>query len=109
MFCYLINIKKIEFFFYKKPTDDNRNYFWIETVLEWYRTSSANIDCPLEIFSFWNAIDTDILFVKKVKSKCCVFDNQRIKLAKNGKFYLQSTLNGSWSGISLLFSLQRLC
>ena len=66
MFCYLINIKKI-FFFKKKPTDDNPNYFWIVTVQDWYRTSPANVDCPLGIFNFWNVIDLDILFVKKSK------------------------------------------
>ena len=85
MFCYLINIKKIELFFYKKPTDDNPNYFWIVTVQGWQRTSPVNADCQLGIINFWNVIDIDILLVKKSKNKCCVFDNQRIKLAKNGK------------------------
>ena len=85
MFCYLINIKKIDFF-YRKTTDDNPNYFWIVRVQDWYRTSPANADWPLRIFNFLNVIDIDILFVKKSKNKCCVFDNQRIKLAKTGKF-----------------------
>ena len=67
MLCYLINIKKIEFFFYKKPTDDNPNYFWIVTVQGWYRTSLANADCPLVIINFWNVIDIDILLVEKSK------------------------------------------
>ena len=67
MFCYLINIKKIEFFIYKKPTDDNPNYFCIVTVQDWYRTSPANVDCQLGIFNFWNVFDIDILFVKKSK------------------------------------------
>ena len=48
------------------------------------------------------------MFEKKIKSNCCVFDNQRIKLAKNAKFYLQSTLNGSWSWISP-FSVYKDC
>ena len=61
--------------------------FWIVTVQDWYRTSPANVVCPLKIFNFWNVIDIVILFVKKIKSKCCVFDNQRIKLAKNGKVF----------------------
>ena len=86
MFCYLINIKNINrIFFYKKPTDDNPNYFWIVTVQDWYKISPINADCPIRIFNFWNIIDIDILLVKKSKKKCCVFDNQRIKLAKNGK------------------------
>ena len=80
MFCYLINIEQIEFF--KKPTDDNPNYFWIVMVKDWYRTSPANADCPLGIFNFWNIIDIDILLVK---NKCYFFDNQRIKLAKYSK------------------------
>ena len=49
MFCYLINIRKIEVFFNKKPTDDNPKYFWIETVQNWYRTSPAKADCQLGI------------------------------------------------------------
>ena len=65
MLCYLINIKKIEFFFHKKPTDDNPIHFWIVTVQDWYRTSPANSDCPLEILNFWNIFDIDILLVKK--------------------------------------------
>ena len=84
MFCYLINIKKIELFFLKKPTDDNPNYFRIVTFQGWYRTSPANADCPLGIFNIWNVINR--FFVsEKIENKCCVFDNQRIKLAKNGK------------------------
>ena len=67
MFCYLINIKKTEFFFVKKLTDDNPNSFWIITVQDWYRTSPANVDCPLGIFNLWYVIDLDILFVKKSK------------------------------------------
>ena len=66
MFCYLINIKKIDFF-NKKPTDDNPNYFWTVTVQDWYRTSPANADCPLGLFYIWNVIDIDILLAKKSK------------------------------------------
>ena len=54
-------------FFYRKPTDDNRNYFWIVTVQDWYKTSPANADCPLGIFYFGNVIDIDILLVKNSK------------------------------------------
>ena len=68
MFCYLINIKKIEFF-NKKPTDENPNYFWIVTVQDWHWTSPANVECPLGIFNFCNVINIDLdnLFVKKSK------------------------------------------
>ena len=38
-----------------------------------------------EHLKFLNVIDIDILLVKKSKNKCCVFDNQRVKLAKNGR------------------------
>ena len=69
MFCNLINNKKDRIFFYKKPTADNPNYFWIVTVHDWYRTSPANADCPLGIFNFWNGIDIDILLFKKSKIK----------------------------------------
>ena len=67
MFCYLINIKKNRIFFNKKPTDDNPNFFWIVTVQNWYRTSSANVSFLLGIFNSWNVIDIDVLFVKKSK------------------------------------------
>ena len=66
MFCYLINIKKSEFF-KKKATDDNPNYFRIVTVHDRYRTNPANADCPLGIFNFWNVIEIDFLLVKKSK------------------------------------------
>ena len=65
MFCYLNNIKK---FLNIKPTDDNPNYFWIVTVQDWHRTSSADADCLLGIFNFWNVIDFDVLFFKKSKT-----------------------------------------
>ena len=67
MFCYLIIIKKDQIFFYKKPTDDNPNYFWTVTVQDWYKTSPANVDCPLGILGFWNVIDRDILLVRESK------------------------------------------
>ena len=67
MFCYLINIKKIEDFFYKKPTDDNPNFFLIVTVQDWYRTRPVNGDCALGIFNFWNVIGIDICLVEKSK------------------------------------------
>ena len=60
-------MKKTEFFFIKKPTDDNPNFFWIVMVQDWYRTSPANVDFQLWIFNFWNVIDIDILFDKKSK------------------------------------------
>ena len=39
----------------------------ILTVPDWYRTSPANVDCPLRILFFWKFFDLDILFVKKSK------------------------------------------
>ena len=65
MFCYLINKKRS--IFNKKPTDDNPNYFWIVTVQDWYTTSPANANRPVEMFNFWTVIDIDILLVKKSK------------------------------------------
>ena len=67
MFCYLINIKKVEFFFNRKPTDDNPTCFWIVTVQDLYRTSPVYADCLLGIFNFWYIIDIDIFLVKKSK------------------------------------------
>ena len=72
MFCYLIKTKKVQFFFYKKPTDNNPNYFWIVTVKDWYRTSPAKADCRLGIFNFWKVIDIDILLVKKSKNNAAI-------------------------------------
>ena len=66
MYCYLFN-KKRSNIFYKKPTDDNPNFFWIVTVQDWYRISFANADCPLGMFNIWNVIDIDIFLVKKSK------------------------------------------
>ena len=67
MFCYLINKKKINFFFKKRPTDYNPNYFWIVTVQDWSKTSPANAVCPFRTPNFSNVIDIDILLVKKSK------------------------------------------
>ena len=67
MFCYLINIKKIEFFFIKNRLTTIRIIFWIVTVQDWYRTGPAKAACPLGIFNIWNLIDIDILLVKKSK------------------------------------------
>ena len=47
------------------------------------RTSAANVVRPLGTL-FLNVIDIDKLLVKNSK-KCCVFDNQQVKFAKNGK------------------------
>ena len=51
MFCYLINIKKFEFFLNKKPVDDNPIHFWIVTVQDWYRTSPAFDE---KVWILWN-------------------------------------------------------
>ena len=65
------------------------------TVQDWSKTSLANAVCPLRTLNYSNVIDIDILLVKKINNKFCVFDNQRKKLAKKAKFHLQSFLNGS--------------
>ena len=70
-----------------------RIIFWIVPVQDWYRTSPTNVDSPLGIFNFRNVIDIDILFVKKIKSKCCVFDNQPIKLAKKRQIFIYRALS----------------
>ena len=57
----------IDFFLNKKPTEENPKCFWILTVQDWYRTSPANVDCPLGLFNLWNFNDIDILLVKKSK------------------------------------------
>ena len=44
-----------------------RIIFLIVTVQDWYGTGPANVDCPLGILNFWNVIDIDFLFVKKLK------------------------------------------
>ena len=83
MLCYLINIKILSFL-YKKPTDDNQNYFWIVTVHDWYKTSPANVYCSLRICHFSDVIDINFLLVKISKIYAAFFDYQRVKLAKNG-------------------------
>ena len=67
MFCYLIKTKKIELFFIKNRLTTIRIIFWIVTVQDWYTTSPANEELPLEIHNFWNVKDIDILLVKKSK------------------------------------------
>ena len=67
MFCSLVNIKKVDFFLKKRPTDYNPNFFWIVTVQDWYKTSPANAIRPLETLDFSNVIDLDNLLDKKSK------------------------------------------
>ena len=60
----------IEFFFKKRPTGYNPNYFWFLTVQDWSTASPARAVFPLRtpVFQF-----------------NLVLDNQRKKLTKNGK------------------------
>ena len=95
MFCYLNNIKKDRIFFYKKPTDNKSNYFWIVTVQDWYKISPANADCSLGIFNFWNVIDIDFFLVKISKINAAFLIINEESLQKTANFYLQRTLNGS--------------
>ena len=77
--CSSINIKKS--FFFKKPNDYNPIFFWIVTAQDWSKTSSANVVRPLRTLNFLNVIDRHFVS-QNIKNKCCVFDNQRVKLAK---------------------------
>ena len=51
----------------KRPRDYNPNYFWIVTVHDWFKTSSANDFRPLRTLNFSNVLDMGILLVKKPK------------------------------------------
>ena len=67
MFCSLL-LKKKSFFFKKKqrPTDYNPIFF-IVTVQEWPKTSTANTHCPLGTIDFSNVVDIDNLLVENSK------------------------------------------
>ena len=68
MFGYLFNVEKIELFFFKKrPTDYNPNYFWIIPVQDWSKTTPANAVCPLGTLNYSNVANIGILLVKKSK------------------------------------------
>ena len=68
MFCYLRNnLKRSNFFFQKRPTVYNPNYFWIIPVQDWSKTSPANAVCSLRELNYSNVIDIDFLLVKKSK------------------------------------------
>ena len=63
--------------------------------------SSAIAARPLRTLYFVNVIDIDILLVKKLKNKCCVFDNQRVNLAKNGKVLITKHSYEAWFQLCL--------
>ena len=65
MFWY--SIKKIEFFFVKRPTDYNPNYFSIIPVQDWSKTSPVENVCPLRTLKYSKSIDVDILLDKNQK------------------------------------------
>ena len=67
MFCSLFNIKKINFFLKKRPTNYNPNSFWIATIQDRSKISSANAIRPFGSFNFSNAIDIDNMLVKNSK------------------------------------------
>ena len=84
MFCSLL-FKKSLFFLKKKKTDWLQpDFFWIVTVQEWPKTTPVNTYCPLRTIDFSNVVDIDN-FCVETQNKFCFFDNQRVKLAKNGK------------------------
>ena len=68
----------------KRPNDFNPNSFCIVKVQDWSETSPANAYLPSVTLNFLNIIDKDNLLVKNSKQKFGVFDNQQIKLTKNG-------------------------
>ena len=68
MLCSLVNIKKVDFFLKKRPTDYNPKFFWIVTVQDWSKTSPANAIRPLETLDFSNVVDLDNLLDKKSKT-----------------------------------------
>ena len=55
------------------------------TAQDWSKTSVANVVRPLGTLKFSNVIDRHFVS-QNIKNKCCVFDNQRVKLAKPAKF-----------------------
>ena len=67
IFFYLINTKKIEFSFIKRPTGYNPSYFWIVTVHDWSKTSPDNVFCQLLTLNFSSVTDINILLFKKLK------------------------------------------
>ena len=110
IFCSFL-LKK-DLFLEKRSTDCNPNSFWILTVQDRPKTSPANAYCPSGIIDFSNIVYIDNLLVENSK-KICIFDNKRVKLAKNGQrvpvfdvrfqipfFYMA----GSW--VNCLFSLR---
>ena len=86
IFCSLLLKKKV-FFQKKRPTDCNPNSFSIVPVQDWPKTRPASAYCPLETIDFSNIVDIDNLLVENSK-KICIFDNKRVKLAKNGKILI---------------------
>ena len=67
MFCYLINVEKIDILNKKRPTDSNPNYFWIIPAHDWSKTSPANAVCLLGTLKNSNVLDIDISLVKNSK------------------------------------------
>ena len=65
--CFLINVKKIDFFLKKRQADYNPNHFWIIPVQDWSKISPANAVCPLGTLNYSNVLDIDILLVKNSK------------------------------------------
>ena len=47
--------------------------------------ANANAYCPLGTIYFSNVVYIDNLLVENLKINSAFFDNQRVKLAKNGK------------------------
>ena len=52
---------------------------------DWPKSNLAIAYCPLGTTDCSNIADIDNLLVENSKKIFCFFDNQRVKLAKNGK------------------------
>ena len=86
LFGSLIKTWRRSNFFNKKDRLITIQFFWIVIVQEWSKASFATAICTLGTLNSSTAVDINVLFVKKSKKKCCVFDNRRVKLAKMAKF-----------------------
>ena len=109
MFCYLTIVEEIEFFYKKRTTVYNPNYFWSILVQDWSKTSPANAVCSVRTLSYSNVIQIDFFVSEKIKNRCCSFDNQRINLAKKRRSFNYRALSTEFDVKKPLLTLQKLC
>ena len=67
MFCYLIIVEEIEFFFIKKTDCLQSELFFDYTSSRLVKTSPANAVCSLRTLNYSNVTDIDFLLVEKSK------------------------------------------